>query len=98
MSDIVKILSFDKYIAPLERTSDGIMAATHLANVKWIDNTPGRFYVKVYPKCHPKGLINEITGYLVAHATGIPQPKRVAIIQIPKEVIESNFKGEREFR
>ncbi|MFM4771607.1 hypothetical protein [Aeromonas caviae] len=72
MSDIVQILSFDKYIAPLEHTSDGLMAATHLASVKWTDNKAGRFYVKVYPKCHPRGLINEITGYLVAHATGIP--------------------------
>ncbi|MUK79069.1 hypothetical protein GNP84_19515 [Aliivibrio fischeri] len=91
MNDIVKVLSFDKYIAPLEHTSDGQMAATHLASVKWIDNKPGRFYVKVYPKCHPKGLINEITGYLVAHAAGIPQPKKVAVIQIPKEVIDQNF-------
>ncbi|HCZ9033975.1 hypothetical protein HUO05_03565 [Vibrio alginolyticus] len=94
MSDIVQILSFDKYIAPLEHTSDGRMAATHLASVKWIDNKAGRFYVKVYPKCHPRGLINEITGYLVAHATGIPQPKKVAVIQIPREVIENNFKGD----
>lgn len=94
MGDIIKVLPFDKYIAPLEYSSDGRMAATHLASVKWIDNIAGRFFVKVYPTCHPKGLINEITGFLVAHATGIPQPKKVGVIQIPKEVIEKNFKGD----
>lgn len=93
MEQIIKVLAFDKYIAALELTDDGMMAATHLANVKWIDNKAGRFYVKVYPTCHPKGLINEITGYLVAHAVGLPQPKKVAIIQIPKEIVENNFSG-----
>lgn len=94
MEDIVKILSMDKYIAPLQHAPDGKMAATHLANVKWVDNKPGRFYVKVYPRCHTKGLVNEITGYLLAHAAGLPQPERVAVIQIPKEIIEENFKGD----
>ncbi|MGY5450988.1 HipA family kinase [Agarivorans sp. MS3-6] len=97
MSDIVKILSFDKYIAALEHTSDGMMAATHLANVKWLDNKAGRFYVKTYPTCHPRGLINEIVGYLIAHAAGIPQPNKVALIQIPKDVVKHNFKGEFSF-
>ncbi len=94
MEDIVQVLSSDKYIAPLQYASDGMMAATHLANVKWIDGKPSRFYVKVYPKGHTRGLVNEITGYLLAHAAGLPQPKKVAVIQIPKEVIKENFTGE----
>lgn len=87
MSDLIKLLSADKYIAPLQAAQDGRMAATHLANVKWIDNEPNRFYVKIYPKDKPRGLINEITGYLLAYALGIPQPKKVGMIQLPKEVL-----------
>ena len=87
MSDLIKILSAEKYIAPLQSTQDGKMAFTHLANVKWLDNKPLRFYVKVYPKDKPRGLINEITGYLLAYALGIPQPQKVGMIQLPKEVI-----------
>lgn len=94
MDNLVTILSPDKYIASLEHVSDGRMSATHLASVRWTDNVVGRFYVKVYPKCHPKGLINEIIGYLTAYSAGIPQPKKVALIQIPKEVIDVNFKGD----
>lgn len=93
MEDKVKVLSSNKYIAPLSYAPDGQMGATHLANVKWIDNKPGRFFVKVYPDEHNKGLVNEITGYLIAHACGLPQPSKVAVIKVPKQVITTHFKG-----
>lgn len=93
MDDIIKILTPDKYIAPLQLAPDGNMGATHLANVKWIDNKPARFFVKVYPDEHHKGLVNEITGYLIAHACGLPQPAKVGLIKLPKQVITSNFTG-----
>lgn len=54
---------------------------------KWVDGKAGRFYVKIYPKTENRGLINEITGFLLAHANGLPQPQKAAVIQLPIEII-----------
>lgn len=93
METIVKILPASHYVAALSGAPDGITAATHLATVKWIDNVPGKFYVKVFPPNTPRGLVNEITGYLLASALGMPQPKNAAIIQLPSVVINQVFPG-----
>lgn len=39
-------------------------------------------YAKIYTQNQPRGLINEIVGYLACHATGVAQPDHAFLMQI----------------
>lgn len=53
---------------------------------------PVAAYCKIYPITQgERGLINEITGYLFAHALDVPQPDNAFIAQIPVELIKKEL-------
>lgn len=91
MTHKIKIIAARNYLATLGIASDGITAHTHLASLRWEDNKIDKFYIKIYPQNIPLGLINEITGYLLADSSDLPQPPKAGLIQIPKKVLIDNF-------
>lgn len=94
MKNIITILGSDRYIAPLEKANEGQIAFTHSATVKWTDDNSYRFFVKLFPKNVTKGLINEITGYLIANSCKLPQPEKVAIIIVPKDILDAKSQSD----
>ena len=79
MSRIHALHSSD-YQTTLEAIEGGIRANTHLALVN-LDGNPRRVYLKVFSD-HTRGLANEIAGWLIATALGLPAPLRACLIDI----------------
>jgi hypothetical protein len=76
--------AYSSYLAPLP---DPGIEASHLARVRFPgEDTPRRVYVKLYPE-NARGLVNEVTGHLLAEAAGLPVPTRSAVILVPKQAI-----------
>ncbi|GAA4648073.1 hypothetical protein GCM10023116_03370 [Kistimonas scapharcae] len=86
-SEIIPLLYSRHYLNAYNQVPEGLSALTHIARLRWQDNQVGRYFVKIYPRDYaPLGLVNEITGYLLALACGIPQPPRAAVVHVPSAV------------
>lgn len=64
---------------------DGHVSDVHVARYSVGPETSVEAYSKIYPYDDGmnRGMVNEITGYLVCHALGIPQPARAFVAFIP---------------
>lgn len=91
MKTSIELVEMGRYVAPLGAAPDGRIAMTHLATLNWPDDKPGRFFVKVYDSVITVPLVNEITGYLLAKACGLPQPPRVGLVQVPLAVFGKSY-------
>lgn len=76
----------EQYIRPIELTTGGIRAWTHLAALKRPDGTSCRGYVKHFPSNYTKALLNEWMGYTIMHRMGVPQPP-AAIMPAPAQAL-----------
>lgn len=65
--------------------NDGHQEFVHIASFLHPVHGPCEAYVKLYPNDSGanRGLVNEITGYLCAHALGVPQPEIAFVASIP---------------
>lgn len=71
------------------RTADGRMAETYACDISWEDGTQGRGFLKCFPASRSLGVVNELTGYLIAQACGLPVPQRAGIVQLSQTLIDS---------
>ena len=64
---------------------DGHISDVHVARYAIDLETSVEAYSKIYPwgDGRNRGMVNEITGYLVCHALGIPQPARAFVAYVP---------------
>ncbi|MBK1655487.1 HipA family kinase [Allochromatium vinosum] len=79
----IELLTEGAYRSYLEPTAEAGIEASHLARVCFSDGEIRRVYVKFYPESN-HGLVNEITGHLLAAAIGLPVPQHAAVIFVPK--------------
>lgn len=93
MDRIIQLLPPNSFQTVLKQTEEGLRAASFIASLRWGDGKSRRFYLKSYPKELHRGLINEITGYLLAHACGLPQPQKVALIPVAKNVFPPEYQA-----
>lgn len=63
--------------------SEGKMADTFLCALEWSDGTKTKAYAKCFSNARSRGLVNEITGFLLAKSAHIPVPARAGLLEIP---------------
>jgi hypothetical protein len=81
-----EIWAANQYVRSIRTETSGERAATHLAEIRTPLGVAVRAYVKHFPDNVPRGMFNEIFGYVVMSALGVPQPN-VAIMQAPIDML-----------
>jgi len=71
------------------RTGDGMMAETYGCDVVWSDGSQQRAFLKCFPECRKLGVINEITGYLIARSCSLPVPDKAGVAKLSDEILAS---------
>lgn len=69
------------------KTADGLMAVTLKGQVKWPDYSREICYIKCFSKRQWLGVVNEVTGYLIAQGSGLPVPNRAAVLRLPSQLL-----------
>ncbi|EZP43205.1 hypothetical protein BW38_03552 [Stenotrophomonas sp. RIT309] len=78
---VTQLLGPNSYLSYLDEAADGRDANTHRARVEFEPGSPVDAYVKVYHEDDaPKGLVNELIGYVLAKHAAIDVPARSAVI------------------
>ncbi len=62
------------------------MADTYLCNIRWADGNVARGYLKRFTRNKKLALVNEVTGYLLGKACGLPVPNKAGFIKTPTDV------------
>jgi len=82
----IEILTEHAYRGYLEPVNDHGLAPIHIARVCFSDGVTRRAYVKLYSG-NTREFVNEITGHLLAAATGLRVPEHAAIVMVPINAI-----------
>jgi hypothetical protein len=82
----IEILPAQNIKAIFPRTAEGDMAETFPCNIEWSNGKTTRSYIKRFLKINNLSLVNEITGYLISRAAGLPIAKHAGIINAPNYV------------
>lgn len=90
MTPSVEALNSGALLNLLREITEGIMAKTWLAEIRWKDGHIRRSYLKVFSFDHQLGLINEITGYILAKNSGLPLPSKAGIIKLPDNMFQGS--------
>lgn len=77
----IKTLNSTALRAVYSRHPIGEMAYTYACNIEWEEGKTSNAFVKRFQKENELGLVNEITGYILAKACSLPVPKYAALIQ-----------------
>lgn len=81
-SRIVEVLPARQLRHVFGTPAEGRMAATFVCSVQWSCGQIERTYVKCFRKSQPLGLVNEITGFLLARSVGVPVPEKAGLLQL----------------
>lgn len=81
---IIETLGEDNLLNLLGPVTGGLMAMTWLTEIKWNDGIERKSYIKLFPADRELGFINEITGFLLAKACGLPLPSHAGMVKIPQ--------------
>lgn len=94
-NELIQVLSEIQLEAILAKPSEGLIADTHICNINWNDGKTTRAYVKRFKSNEQLGLLNEITGYILARHSQLPVPLRAGLIKInPLAFKDSSLFGE----
>ena len=83
MSENIEVLHESRLANIYQVVGEGRTASTLLTSVVWNDGVARRSYFKLFSKKLPLGVLNEITGYLLAKACKLPLPSHAGVIQVP---------------
>jgi hypothetical protein len=83
----ILVVGQQAYLAGLNPFRESEDSLTHVAALHHPVHGPGRYFLKHYVQgpLPSKGLANEVCGYLLAAAAGLPLPNHALIIELPAE-------------
>lgn len=90
METCIETLHESRLTTLLTSVTGGKMAATWLGLVVWNDGKALRTFVKCFPKGRELGIVNEITGYIIAKACDLPIPSRAGIMRMPEPFMKAH--------
>lgn len=88
-SFVVDLISSDEVCSLRGRAQDGRMAETFACDIRWPDGEQRRSYLKCFTKDRYLGVVNEITGYVIARACHLPVPEHAGVVQLSETLIAS---------
>lgn len=83
LNSSIELLKNFSLLNMLKPVDEGKMACTWLVEIEWEDGIQTRAYLKAFPLNHSLGVLNEITGYILAKKSGLPVSTRAGIIPMP---------------
>ena len=85
----IQVVSEQAYLGGLNPFRESEDCLTHIADLRHPASGPGRYFVKHYleDQVPSKGLVNEVCGYTLAAAVGLPLPDDALIVELPAERI-----------
>lgn len=83
LNSSIELLNDSSLLNLLKPVDEGKMAFTWLVEVEWSAGCKSRAYLKAFPLNHRLGVLNEITGYILARRSGLPISSRAGVIRIP---------------
>lgn len=86
MRTAIELLNQTSLKTVLSRPNEGLMALTLLCLVEWSDGVQRQCYVKIFAEAEGLGVFNEILGYLLTKAEGLPVAPKAGIIILPEEL------------
>ncbi|WP_323918958.1 hypothetical protein [Aeromonas caviae] len=64
----------------------GAMAQTFSCNIEWENGDILKSYIKRFPREKPLGILNEITGYVIAKGCDLPIAQHAGLIKVSPEI------------
>lgn len=86
-SFVIDLISSDEVSSLRGRTEDGCMADTFACDISWPKGGQLRSYLKCFTQNSYLGVVNEITGYVIARACHLPVPEHAGVLQLSDELI-----------
>jgi|GEM_PF-1354988 len=88
---IIQYLPSSHYVGFLRGASDGVSGTTHMATIKWEDGIERDSWVKIYAGDKPRSLVNEMIGYLLGIALGLPMPPKAGFLLIENKILNPSL-------
>jgi hypothetical protein len=88
-SFVIDLISSEDVCSFRGRAQDGCIAETFACDLLWPDGEQRRSYLKCFTKDRYLGVVNEITGYVIARACHLPVPEHAGIVQLSATLIDS---------
>ena len=88
-SHVIEKLSEASLLTVYKQVTEGRMATTALVEVQWNDGTQTRAYLKAFSNALGLGVLNEITGYVLAKSLALPLPTHAGILPIPPNLLKN---------
>ncbi len=86
MNTCIEVLASEQLSAIYARQTSGLMAETYACGIQWNDGKETKSYVKRFSNTRKLGLINEVTGYIIAKHCNLPVPQYAGLIKTnPKQ-------------
>jgi hypothetical protein len=86
MRKMIEVLNEASFKSVLSKPSEGLMAYTYLCLIDWPDGKQRQCYVKMFSVQHSIGIFNEILGYLLTKAEGLPVASQAGLLILPDAV------------
>ncbi len=71
------------------RSEHGIMAQTFSCNIEWENGEVLKSYIKRFPS-DSLGIVNEVTGYIIAKGCDLPVAQHAGLIQVPSKIFDNS--------
>ncbi|MEQ4902893.1 hypothetical protein [Enterobacter hormaechei] len=86
MRKTIEVLNEASFKSVLSKPSEGLMAYTYLCLIEWPDGKQRQCYVKMFAVQQGIGVFNEILGYLLTKAEGLPVASKAGLLILPDAV------------
>lgn len=87
----IEILSQHSLKNIYNRSFYGDMAQTFSCNIEWSNGETLRSYIKRFPQENKLGILNEITGYIIAKGCELPIAQHAGLIKLSPQVFNGNI-------
>lgn len=84
MRNTIEVLGQSSFKSVLSRPSEGLMALTLLCLIDWPDGQKRQCFVKIFSQAQSIGVFNEILGYLLTKAEGLPVAPKSGLLILPE--------------
>ncbi|EIW3858860.1 MULTISPECIES: HipA family kinase [Klebsiella] len=89
MQTSIEVLSQASFKSILGRPGEGQMALTFLCLIDWPDGKQRQSYVKIFDRDKGIGIFNEVLGYLLTKACGLPVAPKAGILILPEGIVKT---------
>lgn len=83
MRTTIEVLGQSSFKSVLSRPNEGLMALTLLCLIDWPDGQQRQCFVKIFAQEQSIGVFNEILGYLLTKAEGLPVAPKSGLLILP---------------